>query len=101
MHVHANYNLQLAAMGSNRDEIQEIAARRAAEVRRRLAAIAGQEAGAPDDDAFVKAISAADTEPPDNTYPATNGGAHVFEEPSAAETTTTAREQGSLFSALA
>lgn len=41
MHVHAEYSLQLASLGASRDEIQEIAARRSAEVRRKLSLAAG------------------------------------------------------------
>jgi len=37
MHIHANNNLQLAALGAGREELSEIQARRAAEVRRKLA----------------------------------------------------------------
>ena len=38
MHIHANNNLQLASIGSGREQAQEIAAKRAAEVRRKLSA---------------------------------------------------------------
>jgi hypothetical protein len=36
MHIHANNNLLLASLGTNREEVHEIQARRAAEVRRKL-----------------------------------------------------------------
>jgi hypothetical protein len=36
MHIHANNNLQLAALGAGREEVSEIQAKRAAEVRRKL-----------------------------------------------------------------
>jgi hypothetical protein len=38
MHIHPNNNLQLAALGSEREEVQAIQARRAAEVRKKLSA---------------------------------------------------------------
>ena len=40
MHIHPNNNLQLAALGSLREEVQAIQARRAAEVRKKLSAAA-------------------------------------------------------------
>jgi hypothetical protein len=40
MHIHANNSLQLAAIGVGREEVSEIAARRAAEVRKKLASAA-------------------------------------------------------------
>ena len=36
MHIHANNNLLLASLGAGREEVSEIQARRAAEVRRKL-----------------------------------------------------------------
>ncbi len=36
MHVHANYSLQLACLGDGGQETRQIAAKRAAEVRRKL-----------------------------------------------------------------
>jgi PP-loop superfamily ATP-utilizing enzyme len=41
MHVHANYSQQLASLGVSREETREIAARRAAEVRKKLSAASG------------------------------------------------------------
>jgi len=40
MHIHANNNLQLAALGAGREEVSEIQAKRAAEVRRKLSSAA-------------------------------------------------------------
>jgi hypothetical protein len=40
MHIHANNNLALAALGAGREEVSEIQARRAAEVRRKLSSAA-------------------------------------------------------------
>ncbi|MBB5058363.1 hypothetical protein HDF16_003077 [Granulicella aggregans] len=37
MHIHANNNLLLASIGAGREELSEIQAKRAAEVRKRLA----------------------------------------------------------------
>jgi hypothetical protein len=52
MHIHANNNLALASLGAGRDEIREIQARRAAEVRRKLSSASrGIESGAEDSDA--------------------------------------------------
>jgi hypothetical protein len=42
MHVHANYSQQLASLGAGRNDTQEIAARRAAEVRKKLSAASGR-----------------------------------------------------------
>jgi hypothetical protein len=93
MHVHGNYNLQLAAMGSNREEVQEIAARRAAEVRRRLAAAEGLLALVDEDTAFIKAVSES------------RSGDDAYSEPNSEERNPDAveakQEPGSLFSALA
>ena len=36
MHIHTNNSLQLASLGAGREEAQEIAVKRAAEVRRKL-----------------------------------------------------------------
>jgi len=62
MHIHASYSINLAEMGSERDEIHAIAARRAAEVRRRLAALARTPAEEDDEVDFVKAVTAVDSE---------------------------------------
>ena len=40
MHIHANNNLQLATLGSLREEVHEIQAKRAAEVRKKLSTAA-------------------------------------------------------------
>ena len=37
MHIHANNNLSLASLGAGREELSEIQAKRAAEVRKKLA----------------------------------------------------------------
>lgn len=41
MHVHGNYSLQLASLGAGREESEKIAAKKAAEVRRKLSIASG------------------------------------------------------------
>ena len=99
MHVHASYSINLAEMGSNRDEIHEIAVRRAAEVRRRLAALAMIPTEDGDEVDFVKAVDAADSDPPiDNYSPAEIDQVLVEEVEREAPAD---RDHGSLFSARA
>jgi hypothetical protein len=95
MHVHANYSQTLATLGAGRDEVQEIAARRAAEVRRRLAAADKLLSPSVEDVAFVKASDAVDADPEGDTY-STSG-----EQQPADTDAETPPCQGSLFSARA
>jgi hypothetical protein len=97
MHVHANYSQTLATLGAGRDEAQEMATRRAAEVRRRLAAAADKLISAETEDvAFVKASQPADSGAERDAYSTAEGEQKQPEAAIAPE-----REHGSLFSARA
>jgi hypothetical protein len=95
MHVHANYNQTLATLGVGRDETQEMAARRAAEVRRRLAAADKLLSTDVEDVAFVKASDAVDAGPEGDTYSTSGGQQPADTDPEAPP------GQGNLFSARA
>ena len=98
MHVHANYSQTLATLGAGRDEVQEMAARRAAEVRRRLAAADKLLQADEDDVAFVKASASIDPgpDPQGDAYSSADGEQQQRQTNAAPE-----REPGSLFSARA
>lgn len=99
MHIHASYSINLAEMGSNREEIHELAARRAAEVRRRLAALARMAPPENEEAPFVRSISEAVPDPAPDAYSTADGqqiAVVPLDQDPAGE-----RNYGSLFSALA
>jgi hypothetical protein len=99
MQVHANYSQTLATLGAGRDEAQEMATRRAAEVRRRLAAATDKLLREEEEDvAFVKASASIDPgpDPQGDAYSSADGEQQQPEADVAPE-----REHGSHFSARA
>lgn len=99
MHVYASYSINLAEMGSNREEIHAIAARRAAEVRRRLEALTMAPAEDPDEVDFVKAVGATNSDPPVDAYSPTEMDPITVEQ--VEQEVSAERDNGSLFSARA
>jgi len=99
MHVHSNYNLQLATLGVNRDEVQEMAARRAAETRRRLSTV-GQEFSGEFGEVTAAAASP-HTDSEDHPNPQQNASSGEGERDQTDDGPASGGEQGRLFSARA
>jgi hypothetical protein len=74
MHIHPNNNLALASLGSAREEVQALQARRAAEVRKKLSSAARVLEATDGDSGSVSrldrsAYEASQREPDDDAFP--------------------------------
>jgi len=74
MHIHPNNNLALASLGSAREEVQALQARRAAEVRKKLSSAARLLEATDGDTGSVsrldrRAYEAGQREPEDDAFP--------------------------------
>jgi hypothetical protein len=78
MHVHANYSQQLASLGASQPTTQEIAARRSAEVRKKLSLAAGALNEAGDEITGVHARAEEEQQRPKHREPNENEFGSLF-----------------------
>ena len=78
MHVHANYSQQMASLGAGQPTSQEIAARRSAEVRKKLSIAAGALNDAGDEITAVRRRSEEQQESPKQRNADDDGFGQLF-----------------------